>query len=60
MVDLFLGFAVDEQRDSFGELVLRAAVEGDELLSIEFKRAGENTAFRARAVVSIAQGMKNF
>ena len=35
IIDLVLGFAVDSERDRFGELELRAAVQGHEVDSVE-------------------------
>src|SRR5262249_10271520 len=54
IVDFFLGLAVHRQRYRFGELELRAAVEGDELLALELEIDRQNAPLRAgrRAVVA--------
>ena len=45
IIDLLLRLAVDHERDGFGELELRPAVQGGELLAIQLERNRHHLAF---------------
>src|SRR5438874_12939293 len=44
-IDLLLRVAIDHERDGFGELALRPAVQGGEFLSIQLERHPHDLAF---------------
>ena len=48
IIDLLLRLAVDHERDRFGELEARPAVQGHELLSIQLERHRHHRALLAR------------
>src|SRR6185312_9202014 len=54
VIDLVLRVAMDDERDCRGELVLRAAVEGDERLPIEPELGGHHGSLLPRPSVAIA------
>ena len=45
IIDLLLRVAVDHERDGFGELELRSAVQGGELLAIQLQGHRHHLAF---------------
>src|SRR6185369_901120 len=53
MIDFLLRLAIDDERNRFGKLELRSAVEGCELQPLEFERDGHDAAFRSGAAFAV-------